>query len=148
MLTRLTFAALALTVVLTACDSGGSEDIDVSALEAFFDCDVRAISTGSAVNGSLASGDCQLDDGSFIDYYAFRIDETTSVTIEHSSSDIDPYLFLFGASGGLIEQNDDATEGTLNSLIERTLQAGTYAIGANSFDGGEVGAYRVRVTLD
>ena len=95
-----------------------------------------------------AAGDCQLDDDSFIDYYAFEVDETSSVYIEHSSTQVDPFLFLFSPSGALLDQNDDVSEGSLNAAIERTLQAGVYAIGANSFDAGEVGAYSIRVSID
>ena len=145
---RAALAALTFPLLLTACDSGGPDSIDVSALEAAFDCDVRAISTDANVSGSLAAGDCQLDDDSFIDYYAFEVDETSSVYIEHSSTQVDPFLFLFSPSGALLDQNDDVSEGSLNAAIERTLQAGVYAIGANSFDAGEVGAYSIRVSID
>ena len=147
-LPRVALGVLTLSLLLTACDSGGPGSIDVSSFEAAFDCDVRAISTDANVSGSLTAGDCQLDDDSFIDYYAFEVDETSSVYIEHSSTQVDPFLFLFSPSGALLDQNDDVSEGSLNAAIERTLQAGVYAIGANSFDAGEVGAYSIRVSID
>lgn len=150
---RRVLAALALPLLLTACDSGGpdqmSDDPDIQRLIDAFDCGVTEVQTDRDVTGSLASGDCQFDDDSFIDYYAFRLDASATVVIEYRSTAIDPYLFLYNSTGAQIDDNDDIVEGVdFNSRIERTLSPGVYGIGANSYDAGETGAYTIRVSVE
>lgn len=133
-------------MTLAGCDSGEAEGNDVTQLSNQFNCDVTQISVGGTANGSLATSDCRLaSDNSFIDYYALRVTSATSLRVTHSSDDFDAYLLVFNADGSLLGQDDDGG-GDLNAALQLNIQPGLYAIGANSFEAGETGAYTLSVT--
>jgi hypothetical protein len=100
-----------------------------------------SINFGQTINGQLSSSDCELDDGSYADFYAFNGTQGQQVTINLSSSAFDAYLGLFNESGTYDIQDDDGGGGT-NSRIVATLPAtGLYLIAANSFDPAQFGNY-------
>jgi uncharacterized protein (TIGR03437 family) len=111
---------------------------------------LTAINFGVDVNGTLASGDCALDDGSFADLYSFSGTAGQQIAVSLSSTAFDTYLFLLDADQNVVEDDDDGGGGT-NSRIPAnsgflTLPAtGTYIIVANSFNAGETGAYTLRL---
>jgi hypothetical protein len=125
-----------------------------------------AITLNQTVNGTLASGDCTLSDGSFFDAYTFSGTAGQQVTIRMSSTQFDTYLYLMKPGETTISndplvttQDDDGADdgavnsGTTNSRIPAcnpsthvcgsfTLPtSGTYTILANSFSSGETGTY-------
>ncbi|HLL75181.1 MAG TPA: NF038122 family metalloprotease, partial [Pyrinomonadaceae bacterium] len=115
-------------------------------------------------NPSLGSGDCRLPDGSYLDVYAFTATAGRQVSVEMSSSAVDPFLFLLSTDGFTeLAQNDDGLTGG-TSISDRgaripappggqgqglaTLPAtGTYYILANSFSANEVGNYTLTLTV-
>ncbi|CAN5129991.1 hypothetical protein BH23GEM2_BH23GEM2_04810 [soil metagenome] len=57
-------------------------------------------------------------------------------------------LLLFNrGSGNLVASDDDSGDGGIgtNSHIQVQLAAGTYVVGATSFDEGETGTYQLAV---
>jgi serine protease Do len=111
---------------------------------------------GSAVRGTLATGDNVLNDGSYADYYTFEGRAGQEVTIDLQSSSFNPYLIAFqmkpGQNGAVapekIADNDDIGPGNLNARLTVTLPAnGKYVIFANSKEGGESGDYQLRATV-
>jgi hypothetical protein len=115
-------------------------------------CLVRTpINVGQTLNGSLISGDCQLSDGSFVDFYIFSATSGQQIAVNLDSTAFDTYLLLIGPDGNLIAQNDDSGGGTNSRIPANTgfLTApttGTYLIGANSFRAGETGSYSLRLS--
>lgn len=109
------------------------------------------INFGQDVNGTLGTGDCALDDGSFADLYSFSGVAGQQIAISLTSTAFDAYLFLLDADQNVVEDDDDGGGGT-NSRIPATSgfltlpTTGTYIIVANSFSGGETGAYTLRLT--
>lgn len=84
--------------------------------------------------------------GSYVDYYEFSLSSAQSVTITLNSTQFDAMLLLFNrASGDLVDFDDDSGEGGIgtNSRIQISLPAGTYVIGATSFEEGETGTYQL-----
>lgn len=99
-----------------------------------------AISCGQTVNGTLSTQDCELNDGSFIDFWEFQGTAGRTVTVTLTSSQTDSYLFLLDPSSEDVAQNDNGGGGT-NARITYTLDAtGAWAIGANAAP-GETGNY-------
>ena len=108
------------------------------------------ITLGQTLTGALATGDCKLDDGTFIDFYSFNGTAGQPVSISLNSTAFDTYLFLLDPEGNIIEQNDDSGSGSnsripIDSGVIILPLTGQYRIGANSFDVA-TGAYSI--TLD
>lgn len=112
-----------------------------------------AIALGQTINGALATTDCLLDDGTYIDFYTFNGTSGQAVSISQSSTSFDTFLYLLDAEGNVVDFNDDSGEGT-NSRIPVdagviTLPfTGQYIIGANSYDEGVTGNYTVSLNTD
>ena len=110
---------------------------------------VRPIEIGQPVRDQLSSTDSELDDGSYYDLWAFdaRAGETYEISLE--SDEFDCYVAVGTLTGDqldVIDTNDDAEEGNLNSLLRITAtQNGRLVIRANSLSAGETGAYTLTV---
>lgn len=85
--------------------------------------------------------------------YSFEAAEGDVVTISmnNTSGNLDPFLFLFGPGDVLVDSNDDVGPGDRNSRIEYTVErAGSYVIEATRFDGERgttSGTYRLVLAL-
>ncbi len=107
----------------------------------------RPLQRGTDVEGSLGSGDGELDDGRWADAYSFagRAGERVRVTLR--SEDFDAFLFVGRARGDAfeaLETDDDGGEG-LDARIDFVLPAdGEYVIHATTFGGGGEGRYLLR----
>ena len=100
-------------------------------------------------NGRLGTGDCVTEDGAFVDFYRFILPATTDVTITQRSEALDSKLLLYRGDGTLVTSDDDSDpETTAGARITATLPAGTYLIGASSFDDGESGDYQISSTRE
>lgn len=114
-------------------------------------CAATPISYGQTVNGALATSDCSLDDGSYVDVYSFSGTTNQRISILMTSSAFDTYLYLVKPDGSVLTIDDDGGGGT-NSRIPSgsgflTLPTtGTYTILANSFDAGATGAYSLTLS--
>ncbi|HYE97180.1 MAG TPA: hypothetical protein VD962_13340 [Rubricoccaceae bacterium] len=131
-------------------NDGGLSAADRETLETALGCDtVASLSLDDAESAALSTTDCAGFNGSYIDYYGFRLTSATGVVIEMESDEMNPYLWLYNAEGDVIAQNDDIEPVTnLNSRIQISLEAGLYAIGANNLSTGVTGAYTVRLDQD
>jgi len=111
---------------------------------------VESITAGQTVSGSLSSGDDQLDDGSHFDAWLFELSGPAEVEIGMRSTEIDPYISLYqghpGEYGTLVGSDDDSG-GMPDALLMASLSAGRYTIMANSFEGGETGAYELSFAI-
>lgn len=135
-----------LNVIITQAGTGG------------INCAVTPINSVQPVNGSLAPGDCQspsrLRDGArpFADRYSFNASSGQPVIITLASTDFDSYLYLLGANGAVIAQNDD-TGPSGNARIPSgsgffTLpSSGTFTIEVTSFSSTGVGNYTLSLTM-
>ena len=108
----------------------------------------RAIEAGQTVQGELSDEDDVMEDNSFYDYWIYTARAGERLRITMSSEAFDTFLAIGRLDGESFEEvasNDDGPDGT-NSQIEVTLpQAGRYHIRANSLNGGNTGAYTLRV---
>ncbi len=103
------------------------------------------ITVGQTVNGNLAVTDCQLEDGTLIDFYSFNGTAGQPIFISMNSAAFDTYLYLLDDTGEIIEENDDTGTGTNSRIpidggVITLPYTGEYIIGANQFDPA-TGAY-------
>jgi len=110
------------------------------------------ITLGQTLNGNLTSGDCEFDDGTFIDFYSFNGTAGQPISVSMNSGAFDTFLYLIDETGELIDLNDDSGEST-NSRIPAdggvvTLPyTGQFIIGASSYE-IESGAYSISLNTD
>ncbi len=96
---------------------------------------------GDNTPGVLATSDCTLSDGSYIDYYSTTLPAGAYV-FNQSSTDFDTYLFLLTADRRLIAFDDNDSQTSTNSTIKALLPAGDFILGANAYP-GSTGAYNL-----
>ena len=112
-------------------------------------CDVRGPhAIGNTTSGSLAATDCQLVDGAFVtyvDFFSTTIGQATAYLFRQSAS-FDTYLFLATPALAVIAENDDESATSTNSAIKALLPAGSYVLGASSFDAKITGDYTISST--
>lgn len=97
---------------------------------------------GATATGSLKLTDCQLSDGTPIDFWALDVAATTTIELSMTSSALDAFLFLFDSTGATIAVDDDSGD-SLNARLRVLLGPGRYTVGANAFDPGSVGRYQL-----
>jgi hypothetical protein len=102
---------------------------------------------GTTTAGTLATTDCRLSDGAYIDYFTTSISTAGAYVITDSSTVIDPFLLFYGPDGWIIGINDDGdqTSMLLHSRIKALIPGATssYILGATSLNAGEVGDYKI-----
>ncbi len=98
------------------------------------------------LSATLEEGDNVLPmDNSLFDAYIFEGKAGEQVSIEMSSREIDPYLILLSPTGTEVAQDDDSGGEKNAKIVVRLPESGTYTLIANSYTGGESGAYRLTV---
>ncbi len=109
-------------------------------------CVNSAISCNSTVSGVLTDHDCELGDGTYVDFWEFDADAGTDVTISLDSTDFDAFLQLNDPSLDLVAQDDDSGSG-FNARIDHELtEAGTWTIAANNVVPPDLGDYTLSLT--
>lgn len=103
------------------------------------------ITPGKRVEGNITASAARVR-------YTFSAQSGDQITIsmDATSGDLDPYLFLFAPNGDLLQQNDDAVQGSRNAQITFTLPStGAYIIEATRVqqeDGQTTGTYRLTLS--
>jgi hypothetical protein len=94
-----------------------------------------------------------INDNFYSQRYSIELDagQTTTITMQTTSGDLDPYLYLSDSSEQLLAQNDDDDSGSRDAQIVFTPQiTGRYIIEATRFRqelGDTTGTYRLEVAL-
>ena len=76
-------------------------------------------------------------------FYAFALEQRTEVQVDLESSQ-DTYVYLLagtGADGMVLAENDDAADGTTDSRVTITLEAGVYTVEATTYAEEVTGAF-------
>lgn len=118
----------------------------------FMDSDIFELSEAgeieldSDLDGTLTqSDDIYHQRGTYIRYYTLEIESEVEVQIDLTSDDFDAYLVLEDEHGQLLDQNDDAHFGTLDSQIIYRMAPGTYRIGVTTFGSNSFGRFNLEV---
>ncbi len=122
--------------------AGAVEDLRSSAATKDHTQVIEPITCGETVNADITTHDFQLDDGSYFDFYEFTGQAGQTVTINMTSSSVDPYLFLLDPDDNVVAEDDDSGTGN-NARIVVVLDetSDRWAIAANAFDPGSTGPY-------
>jgi hypothetical protein len=109
-------------------------------------CTVRSThALGTSSSGTFSSGDCQLSDGSFVDFYTTSVPQAGAYFFREAAG-FDTYLLLAMPDGTTIGENDDELETGTNSGIKALLPAGSYLLGASTLAPGVTGDYTIAST--
>ena len=115
--------------------------------------DLGTVSAGSTVvrRAGTLGRDCVSPNysGELARYYSFRLDRTSNIRIDMSSSAVDSWLTLRrGANirGAQLAFDDDGGRGN-DARIDRRLEAGVYTIEATSLLPGETGSFSLALTV-
>ena len=101
-----------------------------------------AYTIGASTDGRLGLADCQVSDGSFVDFWSVTVPSTGTYLFNEASTMVDSFLLLLTTDYHVFAQNNNAGLSTRNSAIKAILPAGsTFLIGANSLNARETGAY-------
>jgi hypothetical protein len=104
-------------------------------------CTLQSIQCGQTVSGTLASSDCNLNDGSYADYYQFSGTSGETVTITERSTSFNAYLALLDPQNQDVQENDNGGGGNDAQITYPLNSTGNWAIAAGSHSAGETGAY-------
>lgn len=96
---------------------------------------------GTTVNGSLATTDCRLGSGEYLDFYSVNFPSAQAVAFNMSSTAVDAWLELYDANGNPLAFNDDRDGSTSNAQLNVFAPSGNYFVAGTSFNANELGAY-------
>jgi hypothetical protein len=91
-----------------------------------------AISCGQTVTGTLTTQDCELNDGSLIDFWEFQGTNGQTATVTLTSNQVDTYLFLINPNAQPVAQSDGGAGGTNARVSYQLTSTGTWTLGANA----------------
>lgn len=95
---------------------------------------------GKIITDRLTEQDAFFPDGSFYRTYQFMGKAGQRITLEMQSTEVDPYLILFGPNNTEIAQN---------TRISTVLPAdGLYTLHANGYERGQTGKYRLLARIE
>ena len=95
---------------------------------------------GTTITGTLSTGDCVVNAGSYMDRYDFTTTTKTAITIDLSSTDFGVTLYLFDHTGNTFVRLDQ-TPNTSSITFGADIPAGAYSIGVSSYLPGVTGSY-------
>jgi len=127
------------------CDGGA---IQAALVELFTSLEPGgSLAVGQGVTGTLADGDPQMGDGSFLDAYLLTGTPGQRVVVDLVSRSFDALLYVVDPAGKSYTTDDDAG-GACNARAEVTLGTEPHLIVVNSLSAAGTGAYTVRVSED
>jgi len=104
---------------------------------------------GDTARDSLATGDCQQSDGTYIDFHNFTMDAQTGLRISLSSPTNAAILQVFDSRGAIIANSFVQTGiADTSASVRLILAGGTYGIGVRGAKKGGKGPYRLIATTD
>jgi hypothetical protein len=132
----------------SASDRADTADL----LDSVFGCGAEVEPISGSESGALDADDCVINDGSFADFYAFRIEEDADVRVEMDSDDFSPYLLVFRVNSGAgtfteVGRDPNGSEGDA-ARVTASLGPGLYVAYANAVRVGQTGDYVLTVEAD
>ena len=116
-----------------------SPDVDCATL--------TPIAVGDTTEGSIEAADDENPNGSHYDLYRLQLGGPAELRIDMESNELDSYLLLFDSATAVVDENDDASNLTLDARLENTFGAGCYILMAASRFADDFGDYRLRVIV-
>ncbi|ANV85715.1 peptidase [Picosynechococcus sp. PCC 7003] len=105
------------------------------------------IRSGQEINQRLSDQDIPTGEGGFARDYAITLQAGDQVAIDLLSDDFDTIVLLLAADGSTIAENDDAADGSTNSLLfVRINETGRYIVRVRAFGETGNGDFSLKVT--
>jgi Fibronectin type III domain/Bacterial pre-peptidase C-terminal domain len=104
-------------------------------------CVINPISCGSTVAGTLATSDCDLGGGIYVDFWSFNGLNGQNVTINASSGNFDTFLALLDPSPQTVAEDDDGGPGSNSRILFALNQGGVWTIAVRNFFVNDLGGY-------
>lgn len=105
------------------------------------------IASGQEIKEQLSDTDIPTGEGGFARDYSVNLQEGDQVAIDLLSEDFDAMVKLLAADGSMIAENDDASDGSTNSLLfVRISEAGKYIVRVRAFGETGGGNFSLKVT--
>ena len=99
------------------------------------------------VTDILSERDIPTGDGGFARDYAIKLISGDRIEIDLTSEYFDTVVILLNAEGKNVAKNDDAPDGTSNSLLFTKIKnSGTYIIRVQGFGGTSSGEFKLKVS--
>jgi hypothetical protein len=99
------------------------------------------------VKDILSHRDIPTGDGGFARDYAIKLMAGDQIVIDLTSESFDTVVMLLNAEGKTISKNDDAADGTSNSLLfTRIKDAGTYVVRIQGFGETSSGEFKLKIS--
>lgn len=103
--------------------------------------------SSNQVSDSLTDKDIPTGSGGFARDYVVTFKEGEQVVMDLTSDEFDTILVLIGPDGAAVAENDDAPDGSTNSMLfARVTRPGSYIIRVSPYAGQGVGQFSLKVT--
>lgn len=130
-----------------AAGETGSYQLSSRALPPRTTCLEAWIVPGVSISRSLASGDCTVSGGVYVDLYAVFLEAGQQITITQRSTAFNSYLVLADAiTNTPVAENDNGAGGNDARIVYTAPRDGPYFIHARSLAAAQTGAYTLTVT--
>jgi hypothetical protein len=106
------------------------------------EADLRAIALGESAQGEIDDADpTHGASGKLGEPVTLTVGDVHSVTVTMTSEELDTYLLVSTLDGEVVAENDDMSDGSYNSQVTESLEAGTYRVWATTYEGDVTGTY-------
>jgi hypothetical protein len=105
-------------------------------------CFIQQIACGQTVNSTLATTDCFLDSGFYVDFFEFTGQAGQTITARMSSTAFDTYLSLLDPTPMVVVEDDDGGPGTNSRIVYELDQTSSeWVLAPSSFFTFDTGPY-------
>ncbi|MEM9272308.1 MAG: PPC domain-containing protein [Cyanobacteria bacterium P01_F01_bin.143] len=106
-----------------------------------------SISSDKEISDTLSSSDIPTGEGGFARDYYVQLEQGDQVAIDLTSDEFDTMIMLIADDGSTVAENDDAPDGTTNSLLfSRIVEDGKYIVRVRAFGETSGGKFNLKFT--
>lgn len=105
------------------------------------------ISSDKEISDTLSENDIPTGEGGFARDYYIQLQKGDQVAIDLTSDEFDTMIMLIADDGSTVAENDDAPDGTTNSLLfSRIVEDGKYIVRVRAFGETSGGKFNLKFT--
>jgi len=105
------------------------------------------ISSDKEISDTLSENDIPTGEGGFARDYYIQLEQGDQVAIDLTSDEFDTMIMLIANDGSTVAENDDAPDGTTNSLLfSRIVEDGKYIVRVRAFGDTSGGKFSLKFT--
>ncbi|MGK7893708.1 MAG: PPC domain-containing protein [Xenococcus sp. (in: cyanobacteria)] len=105
------------------------------------------ISSDKEISDTLSQDDIPTGEGGFARDYFIELEKGDQVAIDLTSDEFDTMVMLIADDGSTVAENDDAPDGTTNSLLfSRIVEDGKYIVRVRAFGETSGGKFNLKFT--